>query len=78
MNASPNNNICITGGLDGSIYIRDMKNLSNYIEIKGHNYKYAGVSSVAFSSNSNLIYSGGNDGALFIWELVPSEFIVRI
>jgi WD40 repeat protein len=54
-----------------------MKNLSYYAEIKAHNYKYTGVSCVAFSSNSNLIYSGGNDGSLFIWELVPSEFIVK-
>ena len=73
---SPNNSMCVTGGSDGSIFIRNLKMLSNVTEIKAHNYKSFGVSALTFSSNSYLLFSGGKDGSIFLWELNPHEFTV--
>mgnify|MGYP001611782999 CR=1 FL=1 len=63
--------------MDGSILIRDTKNLMNVTEIKAHNYKFSGVSCIAFSHNSEMMYTAGNDGSLFLWELFPHDFNVK-
>ena len=73
---APNNTICVSGGMDGTLFLRNLKNLATVTEIKAHNYKSQGVSALAFSSNSYLLYSGGKDGSLFIWELYPNEYRV--
>jgi WD40 repeat protein len=73
---APNNALCASGGVDGSIFLRNLKTLSNVTEIKAHNYKSNGVSALTFSHNSYILYSGGKDGSLFLWELYPYEFSV--
>jgi len=73
---SPNNQMCASGGFDGSIFIRNLKMMSNVTEIKAHNFKFDGVSALTFSSNSFVLYSGGKDGSLLLWELYPQEFCV--
>lgn len=75
---SPNGVMCVSGGSDGSIFVRNTKSLENVTEIKAHNYKSMGVSALGFSSNSYLLFSGGKDGALLVWELFPHEYRVLL
>ncbi|KRX02904.1 WD40-repeat-containing domain [Pseudocohnilembus persalinus] len=63
------NNQLISGAQDGTIFIRDLDNLMDYHQIKGHNLKYRGVSYLEFSQKYPLCYSGGNgDGSFFVWK----------
>ncbi|EAR97028.3 hypothetical protein TTHERM_00196190 (macronuclear) [Tetrahymena thermophila SB210] len=67
-------NLLITGGQDGSIYLRNLEKLSEFQQIKSHNWKINGVSTLDFSKKYKLLYSGGYDGSFFAWSLDKVSF----
>lgn len=67
-------NLLVSGGQDGSIYLRNLEKLSELQSIKAHNWKSNGVSALDFSKKHKLLYTGGFDGSFFIWALDKISF----
>lgn len=74
MLTSDNYGLLISGGQDGSIYLRNLEKLSEFQQIQAHNWKSNGVSALDFSKKYKLLYSGGYDGSFFIWTLDKLSF----
>lgn len=56
----------ITGGRDGAILIRNMKDLSDIREIKAHGVSSLGTTAICMSKSHSVIYSAGGDGSILI------------
>jgi len=66
---SPNGELTASGGRDGLIIIRRVRDPLFRIAISAHDPSNGGVQSLAFSSNSATLFSTGRDGAVLAWNV---------
>ena len=56
-----------TGGRDGNFILRNLTNIAQSNEIKGHAVYSGGVTALTFSNARSTLYTAGGDGAFFAW-----------
>lgn len=64
----------VTGGQDGTVFMRNLEKLSELQQVKAHNWKTNGISALDFSKKYKLLYTGGFDGSFFVWNLDKISF----
>jgi WD40 repeat protein len=57
----------VTGGKDGNFILRNLTNIAQSNEIKGHAIFSGGITSLTFSNQRSILYTAGGDGAFFAW-----------
>lgn len=57
----------VTGGKDGNFILRNLNNIAQSNEIKGHAVFSGGITSLSFSNTRSTLYTAGGDGAFFAW-----------
>lgn len=57
----------VTGGRDGNFILRNLNNVAQSNEIKGHAIFSGGITALSFSNNRSTLYTAGGDGAFFAW-----------
>jgi WD40 repeat protein len=57
----------VTGGKDGNFILRNLNNVAQSNEIKGHAIFSGGITALTFSNARSTLYTAGGDGAFFAW-----------
>ena len=57
----------VTGGKDGNFILRNLSNVVQSNEIKGHAIFSGGITALSFSNARSTLYTAGGDGAFFAW-----------
>lgn len=57
----------VTGGRDGNFILRNLNNVAQSNEIKGHAVFSGGITALTFSNVRSTLYTAGGDGAFFAW-----------
>ena len=57
----------VTGGRDGNFILRNLNNVAQSNEIKGHAVFSGGITALTFSNTRSTLYTAGGDGAFFAW-----------
>jgi WD40 repeat protein len=66
--------VFLSGGLDGTIMKRSLKEPSRPSKFKAHNYLTGGVSWCSLSERYPLIFSGGFDGSILVFKEKDFDF----
>jgi hypothetical protein len=57
----------VTGGKDGNFILRNLNNVAQSNEIKGHAIFSGGITALTFSNARSTLYTAGGEGAFFAW-----------
>jgi WD40 repeat protein len=66
-NVSSEVKFLVTGGKDGNFILRNLNNVAQSNEIKGHAIFSGGITALSFSNARSTLYTAGGDGAFFAW-----------
>lgn len=69
ISASPEVKFLVTGGRDGNFILRNLGNIAQSNEIKGHAVFSGGITAMTLSNGRSTLYTAGGDGAFFAWTI---------